>query len=128
MEEIQYILDKNKEPESEFFELLGIRNDIKIHKILFPRNNLSWIGCSLLFNLDSLNIKHLTITRDDLENENKIHESRKSEDEFLRRASGRMGSLTSFSSTTLRVPFKRYEMSKDISQLKTILNYYRSNQ
>jgi len=120
-----FILDQNIKEDSEFFELQAMRQEIKIHKVLFPRNNLSWIGCSILFNLDSLNSKHLTITREDLENDSVNPEIKKSEDDFLRRSSSRFGSLGAIS--TFRVTFKKYEISKEIPLLNKILSYFRNN-
>jgi hypothetical protein len=96
---------------------------MKIHKVLFPRNNLSWIGCSILFNLDTINSKHLTITREDLEID-KSNELKKAEDN-LRRSSSRFGSLGAIGST-FRVSFKKYEISKEIPLLNTILGYFRN--
>jgi len=123
---MNFILDENTSEDSEFFELQAMRQDIKIHKVLFPRNNLSWIGCSILSNLDSINTKHLTISRDDLENKNLNPEMRKSEDDFIRRSSSRFGSLGAISST-FRVSFKKYEISKEIPLLNKILGYFRNN-
>lgn len=120
------ILDQNTSEDSEFFDLQAMRQDIKIHKVLFPRNNLSWIGCSILFNLDSINAKHLTITREDLENDNLNPEMRKAEDDFLRRSSSRFATLGAIGST-FRVSFKKYEISKEIPLLNKILGYYRSD-
>lgn len=123
---MNFILDQNKNEDSEFFELQAMRQDIKIHKVLFPRNNLSWIGCSILFNLDSINSKHLTITREDLENESFNPEIKKAENDFLRRSSSRFGSLGAISST-FRITFKKYDINKEIPLLNRILGYYRNN-
>jgi hypothetical protein len=55
----------------EFQLLKPIRNLIRFHKIIFPRTNLTWIGASLLSNYDRLSYKHLSISKDELESEEK---------------------------------------------------------
>lgn len=54
----------------EFNELKTLydSNCIKLHKIIFPRNCLTWIGASLISNTDKLNLKPLSILKDDFEN------------------------------------------------------------
>lgn len=68
----------------------------------------------------------MTITREDLENDNFAPETRKAEDDFLRRSSSRFGSLGAISSI-FRVSFKKYELSKEIPLLNKILGYFRNN-
>ena len=60
-EEIMYLLNNDKE-----FNLLGVMKDIvKVHKIIFPRNCLAWIGASLFMNFNSTNISEREIMKDD---------------------------------------------------------------
>lgn len=51
----------------EFKEIKNLQNFIKIHKVIFPRNCLTWIGASLLSSFEKLNLKQLTINREDFE-------------------------------------------------------------
>lgn len=119
-------MDLNLAEDSEFYELQAIRQHIKIHKVLFPRNNLSWIGCSVFFNLESINSKHLTITREELDIDMQTLEPKKPEEELFKRSSSRFGSLSSISAT-FRITFKKYDLNKEIPLLKKILNYFREN-
>lgn len=117
-------MDQNITEDSEFYELQGIRQNIKFHKVLFSRNILSWIGTSILLNLENINNKHLTITREDVENDNQNNNENisKNDDEFLKRASLRLSTSSGF-----RVSFKKFEIDKEIPKLKKILNYFRIN-
>lgn len=58
MDELNYNIEKK-----EFDKLMSIKDDINIHKIIFPRNCLSWIGASLLLNYDNLNFNGREINR-----------------------------------------------------------------
>ena len=75
-------------------------------------------------NLENINNKHLTITREDVENDNKNNNEiiSKNDDEFLKRASVRLST-----SSGIRVSFRKFEIDKDIPKLKKILNYFRIN-
>jgi actin-related protein len=64
-EEIDSMFDKK-----EFEILLPLRNVVRLHKILFPRNCLNWIGLSLISNFDKLNLKHLTLNKEEFTTEN----------------------------------------------------------
>jgi actin-related protein 10 len=63
IDEIIYLLNY-----TEFEELKNLKENIKIHKIIFPRNCLTWIGASILSNYERYNIKNYSITKEDLEN------------------------------------------------------------
>ena len=43
LDEINFIADNNKE----FIKLKGIRNNLRVNKIIYPRNILTWVGASL---------------------------------------------------------------------------------
>lgn len=59
----------NQIENNEKYECLKVLKDkINIHKILFPRNCLSWIGGSLLSNLDKITYEHNTIHREEIIN------------------------------------------------------------
>jgi actin-related protein len=63
--------------EIEFIDLKSLHNSnsIKLHKIIFPRNCLTWIGASLISNTEKLNLKPLSILKDDFENFEKEYSS-----------------------------------------------------
>ena len=44
VDEVNYIANNN----NEFMRLKGIKDDLRVHKIIYPRNILSWVGASLL--------------------------------------------------------------------------------
>ena len=52
----------------EFKKLQFIKDAIKVHKIIFPRNSLTWIGASLIMNFEKLNFTGRQITKDDQNN------------------------------------------------------------
>ena len=52
----------------EFKKLQFIKEAIKVHKIIFPRNSLTWIGASLIMNFEKLNFTGRQITKDDQNN------------------------------------------------------------
>jgi hypothetical protein len=62
IEEINYWI------ESEHFEdIKKLQNYIKIHKIILPRNCLTWIGASLISGIEKINIKQLSITKEEFD-------------------------------------------------------------
>jgi hypothetical protein len=48
----------------EFDNLRVIKDVIHLHKIVFARNCLSWLGSSLLTNYDKINLNKYTITKE----------------------------------------------------------------
>ena len=58
VDELNYLIDI-----PEFDVIYETKSDINVHKIIFPRNCLSWIGASLLLNLRDLNFAGNQITR-----------------------------------------------------------------
>jgi len=63
VEEINYIISNNKE----FEDIRVLKDIIKLHKILFPRNYLTWIGASILSSFDKFNFKSFTITKEEMD-------------------------------------------------------------
>ena len=59
-DEIQVLLN-----EREFKKLFFIKEYVKVHKIIFPRNCLSWIGASLITNFEKLNFSGREVSKDD---------------------------------------------------------------
>jgi len=55
----------------EFQRLNTIKNDIKIHKIIYPRNCLCWVGASLVSNFENVNFSNREIIKDQQDNINK---------------------------------------------------------
>ena len=55
----------------EFERLNKIKNEIKVHKIIFPRNCLSWIGASIVSNFDNINFQNNEIKKDEHDNINR---------------------------------------------------------
>lgn len=49
----------------EFKKIQFIKDAIKVHKVIFPRNSLTWIGASLIMNFEKLNFSGRQITKDD---------------------------------------------------------------
>lgn len=66
IDELSFIVNNNKE----FENIKCIGNDINVHKIIFPRNCLAWIGASLLLNFDNLNFEGREVNRKENENIN----------------------------------------------------------
>ena len=64
LDEINFIADNNKE----FVRLKGIRNDLRVHKIIYPRNILTWVGASLFFGNNKINFPGNEINREIKEN------------------------------------------------------------
>lgn len=59
-DEIQLLLN-----EVEFKKLQFIKEYVNVHKIIFPRNCLCWIGASLITNFEKLNFSGREISKDD---------------------------------------------------------------
>ncbi len=55
----------------EFQRLNTIKNDIKIHKIIYPRNCLCWVGASLISNFENVNFSNREIIKDEHDNMNR---------------------------------------------------------
>ncbi len=66
LDEISYIVNNNQE----FLRLKGIKDDLHVHKIIFPRNILTWVGASLFLNLNNVNFEGNEINRNENKNEN----------------------------------------------------------
>ena len=64
LDEINFIADNNKE----FVRLKGIRNDLRVHKIIYPRNILTWVGASIFFGNNKINFPGNEINREIKEN------------------------------------------------------------
>lgn len=64
VDEINFIATNNPE----FSRLKGIKSDLHIHKIIFPRNILTWVGASLFLNFNNLNFVGNEINRNESEN------------------------------------------------------------
>lgn len=62
MEEVEMLFDH-----PEFKILQPFKSLFKLHKIIFPRNCVTWIGGSLISNFERLNFKHLTLTKEDMD-------------------------------------------------------------
>ncbi len=63
LDEINYFIE-----EKEFENIKHLKDLIRVHKVIFPRNCLTWIGASLVTAMDKFNFKHLTINKDHLIN------------------------------------------------------------
>ena len=66
LDEINYISNNN----NEFERLKGIKNDLKVHKIIYPRNIIRWVGASLFltfcrYNFPGNEINRIIIEKDD---------------------------------------------------------------
>ena len=61
LDEINYIANNNQE----FIRLKGIKDDLHVHKIIFPRNILTWVGASLFLNFNNLNCNGNEINREE---------------------------------------------------------------
>jgi actin-related protein len=59
-DEINYISNNN----NEFKMLNGIKNDLRINKIIYPRNILSWVGASLFLSFNKVNFPGNEINRE----------------------------------------------------------------
>ena len=64
LDEINFIMENNRE----FIRLKGIKNDLKIHKIIYPRNIITWVGASLFFGFNKINYPRNEINRETKEN------------------------------------------------------------
>jgi len=62
VEEINHIIMTE-----EFDDIKVLKDSIKIHKVLFPRNCLTWIGASVLSSFDKFTFKNYTVTKEDLD-------------------------------------------------------------
>lgn len=69
VDEVNSLLEIDQTKHSAFSELHLIKNYIKFHKVIFPRNCLTWIGGSLISNYEKISMKNLTITKEDIDNE-----------------------------------------------------------
>ena len=78
LDEINFIVDNNKE----FIKLKGIRNYLRVHKIIYPRNILNWVGASLFFGINKNNYPGNEINREIHDNEKKIENKKIDEDEL----------------------------------------------
>ena len=58
IDKLNYLID-----DPEFDVIYETKSDINVHKIIFPRNCLAWIGASLLLNLRDLNFAGNQIIR-----------------------------------------------------------------
>ena len=59
-DEINYISENN----NEFKRLKGIKNDLRINKIIYPRNILTWVGASLFLSFNKANFPGNEINRE----------------------------------------------------------------
>ena len=66
VDEISYVVNN-----PEFLRLNGIKNDLHVHKIIYPRNILTWVGASLFLNFNNLNFAGNEINREENEVINK---------------------------------------------------------
>ena len=64
VDEINYVVNNNPE----FLRLKGIKDDLHVHKIIFPRNILTWVGASLFLNLNNISFEGNEINRNENEN------------------------------------------------------------
>lgn len=67
LDEISFVVNNNPE----FLRLKGIKDDLHVHKIIFPRNILTWVGASLFLNLNNTNFEGNEINRN--ENEENVN-------------------------------------------------------
>ena len=68
LDEINYISENN----NEFIKLKGIKNDLRINKIIYPRNILTWVGASLFLSYNKINFPGNEINRENKNTEKKI--------------------------------------------------------
>ena len=69
VDEINFVM--NNYPE--FLRLKGIKDDLHVHKIIFPRNILTWVGASLFMNFNNINFAENEINRSEkIENKDLI--------------------------------------------------------
>ena len=61
VDEISFVINNNPE----FLRLKGIKDDLHVHKIIFPRNILTWVGASLFLNFNNLNFGGNEINRNE---------------------------------------------------------------
>ena len=66
VDEINYVVNN-----PEFTRLNGIKNDLHVHKIIYPRNILTWVGASLFLDFNNLNFVGNEINREENEVINK---------------------------------------------------------
>ena len=59
-DEINYISENN----NEFKKLKGIKNDLRVNKIIYPRNILTWVGASLFLSFNKVNFPGNEINRE----------------------------------------------------------------
>ena len=62
-DEINFIIDNN----NKFLKLKGIRKDLRVHKIIYPRNILAWVGASLLFGSNKNSFPRNEVNREEKE-------------------------------------------------------------
>ena len=79
LDEINYIIDNNRE----FFKLKGIRKDLRVHKIIYPRNILTWVGASLFLKININNFEGNEIKRESKEEGEKKIVNKKLESDEL---------------------------------------------
>ena len=60
LDELNFIADNNRE----FLRLKGIRKDLRVHRIIYPRNILTWVGASLFFGINKNNYPGNEINRE----------------------------------------------------------------
>ena len=65
VDELSFVMDNNHE----FKRLKGIQDDLHVHKIIFPRNLLAWVGASIFLNFNNLNFAGNEINRNENEGE-----------------------------------------------------------
>ena len=65
VDELSFVMDNNQE----FKRLKGIQDDLHVHKIIFPRNLLTWVGASIFLNFNNLNFAGNEINRNENEGE-----------------------------------------------------------
>ena len=75
VEEIDFIANNNQE----FTRLKGIKGDLHVHKIIFPRNILTWVGASLLMNFNDINFAGNEISRNENEEKEKVEKNLEAE-------------------------------------------------
>ena len=79
LDEINFIADNNRE----FLRLKGIRKDLRVHRIIYPRNLLTWVGASLFFGNNRNNFQGNEINREVKEDgEKKIVNKKMDNDEL----------------------------------------------
>ena len=79
LDEINFIADNNRE----FLRLKGIRKDLRVHRIIYPRNILTWVGASLFFGNNRNNFQGNEINREVKEDgEKKIVNKKMDNDEL----------------------------------------------